>query len=45
MDGYVVSDCPAFDDVSAKHHFTSSLEATIQPAYGGCMQHCHAILA
>ena len=32
--GYVVTDCNAFDAIHTDHHFTPSLEATINVSYG-----------
>ena len=31
--GYVVTDCDAFDAIHTDHHFTKSLEATINASY------------
>jgi beta-glucosidase len=34
FEGYVVTDCNAFDAIHTDHHFTPSLEATINVSYG-----------
>lgn len=31
--GYVVTDCNAFDAIHSEHHYTESLEATINASY------------
>lgn len=37
--GYVVTDCDAFDAIHTDHHFTKSLEATINASYVRCVPH------